>query len=145
MLSSAGYYLFQLILVVSLLADINGENWLQTPKAISFDKSNIYIIDITKLSPNWRINWFHIFKTKANRYPEERALLKPYCLSLIRLLNPRYFILLYIILQLVVSITLFLFWSRKLVPKKFCEKLENYSTLEQVLLVFNRNAGFCGW
>ena len=30
--------------------------------------------------------------------------------------------------KLVVSITLFLFWTRKLVPKIFCEKMENNST-----------------
>ena len=40
----------------------------------------------------------------------------------------------------IVSTTLFLFWWRKLVPKKVCEKMENNSTLEQVLLVWNRNA-----
>ena len=41
--------------------------------------------------------------------------------------------------QLVVSIRLFLFWPRKLIAKKVCEKIVQDSTLEQVLLVFNRN------
>ena len=42
--------------------------------------------------------------------------------------------------HLIVLPALFLFWWRKLVPKKFYEKMENNSTLEQVLPVFNKNA-----
>ena len=42
--------------------------------------------------------------------------------------------------QLVISITLFIFWSRKLVPKQVCEKMENNLTLEKVLLVCKMNA-----
>ena len=40
---------------------------------------------------------------------------------------------------MIVSITLFLFWWRKIFPKKVCEKMENNSTLEKILLVCNRN------
>ena len=41
--------------------------------------------------------------------------------------------------QLIVSTTLFLFWSRKIVPNMFVIKTENNSMLEKVLLVYNRN------
>ena len=41
---------------------------------------------------------------------------------------------------LIVSITYFLFWSRKLVPKKVVKTMENNSTLEKFLLECNRNA-----
>ena len=41
--------------------------------------------------------------------------------------------------KLVVSITLFLFWYRKLVTKIVCEKMEKNPTLEKVLLLYNRN------
>ena len=42
--------------------------------------------------------------------------------------------------RLIVWTTLFLFWWRKLVPKKFVKKMENNLTLEKVLLVCNKNA-----